>query len=392
MRSLLKIAVALAVIGTAGVTVAQVKPIPDRKITPPSETPGPRGPLGVPTRPGEKLKPIEMPPVAPAPPGVLSVTPEIAGRIDVEQSNISSLPSTLSVVFVRLPAGANVRAITSNGLPSEMRTEFNVQRGSTRCFGRAFGQVANGSPRPESVGVIGADGRVRLTVSTSLRVPAGSTGAAISGPCSVIIPLEVKRTASSPSEFYIVKTPSFTPKLRKTYRYTDTWALRRFFNFAMTSMSFGSTCEGTSVGPFESYPVGVRERNGDLTVQIRSGPVGTGCRVSSPGLIVPYELELLSIEWAVERVGDKCCAGEQCGATGRSVPGQLPGNAPGLYIAAAPARTNAAGEYPTVTPFDRIIGRAHIELKCSPAGQNDHGVRLVLKSATFEGSPDYAMP
>lgn len=197
-------------------------------------------------------------------------------------------------------------------------------------------------------------------------------------------------------EFMIMRTPHFALRPWTVYRYTDTWPLRRFFNFTVRGEGL-STCTGTSLGP-NTFPVGPHNRGGDLALQIRSGPLGTVCRAGSPGIAVSENVRLTAIDWAIERDGTKCEAGD---AASRKVdenvviaPGHLPDDNVGAYMGGLqPTISSLIGvTQPALRPDQHIVGFAHSWLWCDKTLINDHGVRIVLRSATFEGPANANMP
>lgn len=87
----------------------------------------------------------------------------------------------------------------------------------------------------------------------------------------------------------------------------NTFALKEFFSAAVKPRNglSVSACEGTSVGP-KNYPVGVLNRGGDLAFVVRSGPVGTSCKIETQPAELPEGVQSVSLIFRVDKVGDKC--------------------------------------------------------------------------------------
>lgn len=365
---------------------AQVRDIPSPRISQPSSPPSivrPQAPTDL--RRYETLVPIAPPPVT-----ITEVRSVEAGKIHYPGAVLES--TKVQVRFRGLPPGARVRALPGSGAAFSAVRDLSRQSGPTPCGGTAYAWALNSEVNPASMATVDGQGLATLTYMTSLAIASGGAAQA-QGPCSIVLGLEIRTSSAAEVQTLALRSPVFQPVLIKRYRYDDTWPLRRIFNFTMLSQALGSTCDGTSVGPVQSHPVGPTERNGDLLIQIRSGPLGTACRAVSPGVALSDQIKLVEIDWAIEYTGDKCCAGGDCGESAVFLPGHIPDDAPARYQDLAP-QTGMSGEvrYPRLNPGQWVVGQAHVALKCQMAGMNDHGVRVVLRSATFEGPPDADLP
>lgn len=105
-----------------------------------------------------------------------------------------------------------------------------------------------------------------------------------------------------------------------------------------------SSCSGDSLGAAGSIPVGVVERGGDLAFHIRSGPLGTDCRVSTEPGVLPQGAYVEEATFSVSKTGDRCVANSTMSSTQFTVGSALAvfyGGAEGL---AAVAYQLATGE------------------------------------------------
>lgn len=371
----------------AGPAAAQVQPIPQPRVSAPSSPIAPPQPGQLVLERPRPVTPMALPVPGPA---VSGVSQYRASKIGNEQRSYG--PFLADIAFVRLPPGAQVRAVTSVNHYMQVHAALD-EPGLPRCHGAAFGLSRNSVTQPRSMGVVNARGEAVLAYGFSLSLPTSAPPLQTGERCLLALMIEVRETPTGESTFHLLKAPMIEPLLLRTVRYDRTWALRRYFDFTMLAKAPGSTCEGTSIGPVQNYPAGPFEHNGDLAVQIRSGPLGTACRAVSPGVAVDDQIRLVAIDWDIERTDDKCCAGGQCGEGGYFQPGHLPEDEPDRYQDLIVQR-GISGEvqYPNLRDGQWVMGHAHINLTCEPALMNDHGVRLVLRSATFEAPLGAALP
>lgn len=91
---------------------------------------------------------------------------------------------------------------------------------------------------------------------------------------------------------------------------TDTWRLKELLAPTMEKANgiSVSACDGNSVTPTGTYPVGIRNRAGKLAFVIRSGPFGTDCKIKTAAAQLSQGVRVVSITWKIERVNEKCYA------------------------------------------------------------------------------------
>jgi hypothetical protein len=119
---------------------------------------------------------------------------------------------------------------------------------------------------------------------------------------------------------------------------------------------------------------------------------------------VRQDLNLVQVDWDVVKSApqgqaSKCCAGDECMArVGEStvlLPGHLPDDVPERYQGSGPTDSMLSllhATKPTIGREQKHLGFAHAWLVCDATAINDHGVKVLLKSATFEGPPGLDLP
>lgn len=296
-----------------------------------------------------------------------------------------------------LPPGAIVSVAYPSDAPSEQ-----LRAKQAAIESRCRGALAGGA---RTQATVRADGTAIINgVSLRHTLPEGNSALGAEGPCTATLVFNVSLPASlkEAPKLQVVNSATYMLKPWVRYTYQNTWPLRRIFNFQMRADG-ASSCSGTSLGP-SNFPIGVLEHNGDLALQVRSGPAGTVCRAVSPGFGVQDRLRLISIDWEVQRstpAGQtvKCCVADECLGRVRDTaiigPGHLPSDNPGTFESATPQEDLARRL--GVTPISlrdgqHMLGFAHAWLACDATAVNDHGVRLVLKSAEFEGPAGAEVP
>jgi hypothetical protein len=358
-----------------------------------------------------------------------------SGALGAKQSASRSGPRIVSVV---VDEGASTHRVNANGSPVTLLTSaravvtlgnltpgstVEVMRGSmdlsveqsralaaipvtTRCRTR-FGGYREREPNASVLrAVASASGAATLDFSLQFALPDDGNAAGTNGPCSGPIAFRISppakkgvfpnRPLTSGGEVQFLMTPSFTIRPWTVYRYENTAQLGSIFNFTMKGEG-ASLCSGISPGP-RSFPIGKHERGGDLAMQIRSGPAGTVCKAISPGVVLSDKVRLIAIDWAIEKDGTRCEAGDaaaaRVGEQGVFQPGHLPENRPGLYMSASQieSRRRAGVPQPVPRANQHLMGFAHAWMWCDRTAVNDHGVRIVLRSATFEGPANAALP
>lgn len=329
-------------------------------------------------------------------------------RVNAAGSSVTLLTSTRAVVTLgNLIPGSTVEVVRgSTELSTEQRRALAAIPVTTRCRTR-FGGYREREPNPSVLrAVASASGAATLDFSLQFALPDDGSAAGTSGPCSGPLAFRISppakkgvfpnRPLTSGGEVQFLMTPAFTIRPWTVYRYENTAQLGTIFNFTMKGEG-ASLCSGTSPGP-RSFPIGQHERGGDLAVQIRSGPLGTVCKAISPGVLLPDNVRLTAIDWAIERDGTKCEAGDaaaaRVGESGIFQPGHLPEDRPDLYMSTSAIASNRRQGVPQPTPRagQHLVGFAHAWMWCDRTGVNDHGVRIVLRSATFEGPAAAPLP
>lgn len=251
---------------------------------------------------------------------------------------------------------------------------------------------------------VDAQGRATITVSVSASIePGGSMQSDRHGPCQGWAAVSSTPASGGASSTIEIRTPTFELPQWTRYVYEDTAALAEIFDFAMHADGV-SSCSGKSIGPTATFSIGAVTSGKDLAVSIRSGPGGTICRAVSPGVAMPRDLRLVDIDWKVVKSApagqsSKCCAGNECmarvGEHGVLLPGNLPSDDASIYQGMYPdasTRVTLGITKPKTSADEHILGFAHAWLACDATGVNDHGVKIVLESATFEGPPGLDMP
>jgi len=194
-------------------------------------------------------------------------------------------------------------------------------------------------------------------------------------------------------------------------RYTvgHTWRLRNHLGFKF--MTGTGTCEGTSLGPFHSFTVGIQESNDDISLVIHGGPIGTDCQFASQAWRLPAGMMLVSTTWTSSTNG-------VCGNVGPLGGGATPllaGTTPNLNRGTAPIIINQIVEsqapwYSRVSTDLQVVTRDNVilldqnhtlvsfvlpmwtRLQCGLAPHNEDLVRLTLTEMVFAGPPGLSFP
>jgi hypothetical protein len=199
---------------------------------------------------------------------------------------------------------------------------------------------------------------------------------------------------------------SATTPARPWTRYTITDTARLTSRLAFHTRGAVGLCEGLSVGT-HSQNVGVGFHNGQLTINMRSGPIGTLCHWESTAWRLPDGAKLVEATWDVATEGSKCCldltdcpnlpVGVSADHT-TVVPGHIvPGSVGGTYEYPSPADpvVSDLGENFGSNPgrhFLRFLRPMWTRLTCGVTLDNDHGIRITLKSVTIDGPPGLTLP
>jgi hypothetical protein len=194
--------------------------------------------------------------------------------------------------------------------------------------------------------------------------------------------------------------------VRPWTRYTITDTARLTSRLAFHTSGTVGLCEGLSLG---THPqgVGVGAQNGQLTINMRSGPIGTLCSWESTAWRLPDGAKLVEATWAVATEGSKCCldltgcpnlpVGVPADHT-TVVPGHITTGSLGdryEYMGTADPVVSDLGQNLGSNPgglFRRFLRPMWTRLTCGITLDNDHGILITLKSVTIDGPPGLTLP
>jgi hypothetical protein len=301
-------------------------------------------------------------------------------------------PAGPFAVGATLPAGTvpfleTVLRLNVAGLPPASQADFDLQ---SNCFAL--------KPRVSyAADSVGTDGRVQF---------ARIGWATRSGACRVAgrVTSITRRKSTYDLDFGMVP-------VAEPVRYTvgHTWRLRNHLGF-----KFGTgtgTCEGTSLGPFHSFTVGIQESGEDISLVIHGGPIGTDCQFASQAWRLPAGMMLVSTTWTSSVKG-------VCGNVGPLGGGATPllaGTTPDLNRGTAPIIINQIVEsqapwYSLVSADQPVMTRDNVilldenhtlasfvlpmwtRLQCGLAPHNEDSIRLTLTEMVFAGPPGLSFP
>jgi hypothetical protein len=209
------------------------------------------------------------------------------------------------------------------------------------------------------------------------------------------------------------------------YTISNTWPWRNPLGFQNTGAV--GVCMGNSVGvkmnnlspSTTSYPVGAVEYNGDLSLNIRSGPAGPDCQFQSKSVLLPNGTRLRGLTWKTIKSGAQenmcrvCTSRDGCTYGGPSHtedpfnrgaaiilnPTSWPLGGSGVgYSITAHHRPILTPDH--VTVYDGLHSGGLVtfllpmwtRLQCGNTATNDHGARLVLEKIELEGPPGLSFP
>lgn len=184
-------------------------------------------------------------------------------------------------------------------------------------------------------------------------------------------------------------------------RHTSSTAARDILKPSMKVVRPGSACNGVSTAPGSQHPVGVLEDGGDLVFRIRSGPIGTHCRLLIPTRPL-NDGTRVTVSFSVRTTGSKCRVGAP--AAPISAPGGFALNrSEGTRL--APIRPTEGGRIGLSwsgwinpnghTSADRISPRTvlsamEMDLFCEITAINDHAIEVRLDEVEYilpDGAP-----
>jgi len=202
---------------------------------------------------------------------------------------------------------------------------------------------------------------------------------------------------------YVLSSPITA---RPWTRYTITDTARLTSRLAFHTNGTVGLCEGLSVGT-HAQNVGVGAHNGQLTINMRSGPIGTLCHWESTAWRMPDGAKLVEATWAVSTEGSKCCldltdcpnlpVGVSADHT-VVVPGHIVAGSVGEtyeYFSTANPVVSDLGETLGSNPnrlFVRFLRPMWTRLTCGVTLDNDHGIKITLKSVTIDGPAGLTLP
>jgi hypothetical protein len=194
-------------------------------------------------------------------------------------------------------------------------------------------------------------------------------------------------------------------------RYTvgRTWRIRDRLGFKFISGT--GTCEGDSLGPLHSFPVGIRQSGEDISLVIHGGPIGTDCQFVSQALRLPAGMMLVSTTWTKSTQGT--CG--NVGPLGGGATALFAGTTLDLNRGTAPIIINEIREsqapwYSLVSADQPVVTRDNVillqenhtlvsfllpmwtRLQCGLAPHNEDRIRLTLTELVFLGPPGLNFP
>lgn len=171
---------------------------------------------------------------------------------------------------------------------------------------------------------------------------------------------------------------------RRAYAVANTWELDKYLKFKFEPTSAVGACGGSSGGTSGLIPVGFLQEGNDVTLRIRSGPIGTKCTwmVYATRLNPGWELRM---NFEKQQVGDKCdtSIGLSTGESFRFT------RTAGLYHrdgVLTLSVNNPRGEIPPYAIDEAAKHFRYISLRCAPTLTNDHGVTMKMVSAELFGN------
>jgi hypothetical protein len=321
----------------------------------------------------------KMPPQPQIPPGGVRPAPNLTPS--GPRPNGASLPAG-TVPFLETVLRLNVE-----GLPAGSHAELDLQ---SSCFTL--------KPRVSyAADAVGQDGRVQF---------ARLGWATRSGACRV-----AGKVLSAAKGKQAFDMDFGTVPVAEPARYTvrNTWNFRNRLGFKFVTGT--GTCEGTSIGIPNSFPVGIHKSGEDLSLVIHGGPIGTDCQFVSLALQLPPGMMLISTTWSKSSNGT--CG--NVGPLGGGATALFAGTTPDLNRGTAPIIINQVLEsqapwYSLVSADQPVVTRDNVillhqnntlvsfllpmwtRLQCGVALGNEDSIRLTLSELVFAGPPGLNFP
>ena len=157
-----------------------------------------------------------------------------------------------------------------------------------------------------------------------------------------------------------------------TYRVRNTWELKDKFDFKLTNNIHTGICRGTSIGIPRNYKVGILKYGNDISMRIRSGPIGTNCLFASKKWYLPNGMFVSKIDTKLIYEGKPVHENNCMRPRGHSQ----------FYRAADIPLVHTTYE---AIPHDLRTAFTPwgVLLKCGLSVTNDHGVRKVIRGNYF---------
>jgi hypothetical protein len=317
----------------------------------------------------------------------------VAKIVVADASVVRSQFTHATVTLDLLPPGAKVDYVHAESFLTSMPPSI------TRFGGQFAPQIdyVTGSAKPSAV----ADASGKASFSLDGIFFAGDD--AKTGPCGAGMRLQVTIPNQAPATVWaLANLDPVTLAQPTVYQVDQTWKLNDRFKFSTDPVP--GVCAGFSVFTSGTFPIGAFEdANHDIALAVRSGPVGTDCHAISSAWVLPDGFQLTAIDWDVHRDGTACCTGDGClpkNAAPTStvvVPGSIPSEAIDRYqtVNADDPMKDAVGQTSGANPAHHprhIFNTSFVRLACKETPSNDNGVRVTLKSVTFEGPAGQTFP
>ena len=226
-------------------------------------------------------------------------------------------------------------------------------------------------------GIVAPDASGQLEVSRRVYFP-------VSGSCQPVV-----HVPKCPNLNVFTDETLSVQKL-ETVTFSNTWnALQGVIDFK----SYGDLIPGICSG-FNEAPVGVREKDGDISIEVRPTPAGTRCTYSSRKLELISGVRVVSTDWSVHSNG-LCRVNNEPKFRQNNV--VLRGN--GTLALEPPMIESYDGlqvVYDGVIQAEATPGSRYaawlpmmVELECPPGPPGTGFVRVELESVTLKGHPGF---
>jgi hypothetical protein len=144
--------------------------------------------------------------------------------------------------------------------------------------------IAGVRPQPFRGFPVGADGKATARMGALLEEDLTIQ----SGPYPVALKLTV--VTGGVETVHRLRAPDLRVTGLRRFTLTRTAEVAALLGFQLyvpPSLPYPYACEGESTGTAGTFPVGVGERNGDVTFTVRSGPIGTHCSWETQNTVNP---------------------------------------------------------------------------------------------------------